>query len=153
MDTNKLLKRIHLQCRRPGLHPWVGKMTKHRKWQPTPVILPGKFHGQRSLAGYSPWNHKALDMTDWAHPYIYWAFVWKAKHFTCISHVIVKQLYVVYTAFCSWVNTICGGLSNFPKVTVFVGGMFKVWIHHYLMKSPNSFFCVWVYGLLCFVLF
>ena len=31
-----------------------------RKWQPTPVFLPGKFHGQRNLAGYSPWGHKRL---------------------------------------------------------------------------------------------
>ena len=32
-----------------------------RKWQPTPVFLPGEFHGQRSLAGYSPWSRKELD--------------------------------------------------------------------------------------------
>ena len=32
--------------------------------QPTPVFLPGKFHGQRSLAGYSPWGHKESDMTE-----------------------------------------------------------------------------------------
>ena len=30
------------------------------KWQPTPVLLPGKSHGQRSLAGYSPWGHKRV---------------------------------------------------------------------------------------------
>ena len=35
-----------------------------RKWQPTPVSLPGKSHGQRSLAGYSPWGCKELDMTE-----------------------------------------------------------------------------------------
>ena len=35
-----------------------------RKWQPTPVFLPGKLHKQRSLAGYSPWGHKELDMTE-----------------------------------------------------------------------------------------
>ena len=34
------------------------------KWQPTPVLLPGEFHGQRSLAGYSPWGHKELDTTE-----------------------------------------------------------------------------------------
>ena len=38
-----------------------------RKWQPTPVFLPGKFHVQRSLAGYSPWGCKELDMTEWLH--------------------------------------------------------------------------------------
>ena len=33
-------------------------------WQPTPVLLPGEFHGQRSLAGYSSWGHKDLDTTE-----------------------------------------------------------------------------------------
>ena len=35
-----------------------------RKWQPTPVLLPGKFHGWRSLVGYSPWGHKESDTTN-----------------------------------------------------------------------------------------
>ena len=35
-----------------------------RKWQPTPVFLPGKFHGQRNLAGYRPWGRKESDMTE-----------------------------------------------------------------------------------------
>ena len=34
-----------------------------RKWQPTPVFLPGKFHGQRSMVGCSPWGHKESDTT------------------------------------------------------------------------------------------
>jgi len=38
-----------------------------RKWQPTPVLLPGKSHGQRSLVGYSPWGRKELDMTEQLH--------------------------------------------------------------------------------------
>ena len=42
--------------------PWVGKYPWSRKWQPTPVFLPGEFHGQRSLAGYSPLGCK--DMTE-----------------------------------------------------------------------------------------
>ena len=43
-------------CRRCGFDPWVGKIPWRRKWQPTPVFLPGKSHEQRSLAGYSPWS-------------------------------------------------------------------------------------------------
>ena len=39
---------------------WVGKILWRRKWQPTPVSLPGKSHGQRSLVGYSPWGCKEL---------------------------------------------------------------------------------------------
>ena len=52
------------QCRRHGFDPWVGRIPWRRKWQPTPVFLPGKSHGQRSLAGYSPWGHKELDTTE-----------------------------------------------------------------------------------------
>ena len=40
------------QCRRYGFHPWIKKIPWRRKCQPTPVFLPGKSHGQRSLAGY-----------------------------------------------------------------------------------------------------
>ena len=42
------------------------KVTWRRKWQPTPVFLPGESHGQRSLVGYSPWGRKELDMTECA---------------------------------------------------------------------------------------
>ena len=45
-------------------HPWVGKIPWRREWLPTPVFLPGEFHGQRSLGGYSPWGHKELDTTE-----------------------------------------------------------------------------------------
>ena len=48
------------QCRRRGFNPWVGKIPWRRKRQPAPVFLPGNSHGQRSLAGHSPWGHKRL---------------------------------------------------------------------------------------------
>ena len=41
------------QCRRPGLGPWIGKIPWRREWQPTPVFLPGEFHGQRSLVDHT----------------------------------------------------------------------------------------------------
>ena len=44
------------QCRRHGFNPWVRKIPWRRKWQPTPVFLPGESHGQRSLVGYSSWG-------------------------------------------------------------------------------------------------
>ena len=46
------------------MHPWIRKIPWRRAWQPTSVFLPGESHGQRSLAGYSPWGHKELDMTE-----------------------------------------------------------------------------------------
>ena len=45
----------------PGKIPWS------RKWQPTPVFLPGKLHVQRSLVGHSPWGHKESDRTEHTH--------------------------------------------------------------------------------------
>ena len=51
------------QCWRSGFDPWVEKIPWRRKWHPTLVFLPGKFHGWRSLACFSPWDHKELDTT------------------------------------------------------------------------------------------
>ena len=53
-------------CRRCGFDPWVRKIPWRRKCQPTPVFLPGKCHGQRSLAGYSSWSRQESDMTEHA---------------------------------------------------------------------------------------
>ena len=51
-------QRICLQCKRSRFDSWVGKNPWRRKWQPTPIFLPGELHRQRSLVGYSPWGHK-----------------------------------------------------------------------------------------------
>ena len=69
------------QCKRHRRHsfdPWVGKIPWRRKWQPTPIFLPGKFHGQRSLAGCSPWGRKESDTTkhalrlEYVFIYLFW---------------------------------------------------------------------------------
>ena len=62
---------IHGFCYSAGVIPW------RRKWQPTPVFMPGKSHGPRSLVGYSLWGHKELDMTKrllcvWGDPQLLW---------------------------------------------------------------------------------
>ena len=76
-----------------------GEDPRGRKWQPTPVFLPGKSHGQRSVAGYSPWSHKESDTTKRlnthteicnvhfsARPtelsFIFPCFLWKYKSFS-----------------------------------------------------------------------
>ena len=54
------------QCRRSrrsGFNPWVGNVRWRRKWQPTPVFLPGESHGQRSLESHSPKGCKEPDET------------------------------------------------------------------------------------------
>ena len=49
------------QCwrhKRPRFDPWIGKIPWRRSWHPTPVLLPGESHGQRSLVAYGPLGHK-----------------------------------------------------------------------------------------------
>ena len=46
-----------------GSSPGLGRFLWRREWLHIPVFLPGELHGQRSLAGYSPWGHKVLDVT------------------------------------------------------------------------------------------
>ena len=48
-----------------------------RKWQPTPVVLPGEFHGWRSLVGYSPCGHRELDTTEWLHFLSFYSSFWR----------------------------------------------------------------------------
>ena len=58
-------KEFACQCRGWKFDPWVGKIPWRREWQPTPVLLPGEFHGQRSLGGSSLWGHKGSDTSEW----------------------------------------------------------------------------------------
>ena len=55
--------RVCLQCRRPRFNTWVRKIPWRREWPPTPVFLPGVFHGQRSLVGCGPWRWEELNTT------------------------------------------------------------------------------------------
>ena len=64
-------KEFACQWRRRGFDPWVGKIPWRRKWQPIPVFVPGKSHGQRSRAGCSPWGRKESDRTKWLSTYRY----------------------------------------------------------------------------------
>ena len=57
-------QRIHLPSKIPGFDHWVGKMPRRKKWQLSPVFLPGKSYGQSGLAGQSPWgSQRESDMT------------------------------------------------------------------------------------------
>ena len=64
----------YLQCGRPGFDPQLGKIPWRWKWPPTPVFLPGKSHGQRSLVGYSSWGHEESDMTEQLTLSHYWTY-------------------------------------------------------------------------------
>ena len=80
---------------RPWFDPWVGKIPWRRKWQPTPVLLPGESHGGRSLVGYSPWGCRVGH--DWAtslslslgrRAHVNEDLVHAGWHATCWGHII-----------------------------------------------------------------
>ena len=62
----QMVKRLSTM-RETRVRSLVGKIPWRRKWQSTPVLLPGKSHGQRSLVGYSPWGRKESDTTKRLH--------------------------------------------------------------------------------------
>ena len=78
----------------PG-KPWVRKIPWRRKWQPTPGILPGKSHGQRSLVGYNPWGRRRVKyhlVTEQQQQTLYtWNHIVCALCFGLYSHVCEIQ--------------------------------------------------------------
>ena len=63
MGTFQVVQRAKQSTYQCKFDPWGRKIPWRRKWQPTPVFLPGKSHGRRSLEGCSPWGCKKLDIT------------------------------------------------------------------------------------------
>ena len=85
--------RRHERCR---FDPWIAKIP-WRKWQPTPVFLPGKFHEQRSLVGYSPWGCKELDTTEHTHLFsgsmdsLILGISYKQNHQKCVCFLLIAK--------------------------------------------------------------
>ena len=75
------IKEFTCQCRRPGINPWVRKIPWRRKWQPIPVLLLGKSHGQKNLVGYSPWGctESYMMYSIYLHIHKYLAIGWALK--------------------------------------------------------------------------
>ena len=72
--------------RKPGFDPWVEKIPWRRKWQTTPVFLPGESRDRRSLGGYIAWGCKESDTTERLH-----------FHFLYGGMDILKCFYIKYT--------------------------------------------------------
>ena len=77
-----------MQEMRYGFNPWVRKIPWNRKWQPTPVFLPGESHGQRSLVSYSPWGRKESDTTEHVHAHTH-------AHTHTHTHTLSKKVRLV----------------------------------------------------------
>ena len=79
--------------RRRGFDPWVRKIPWSRKWQPTPVLLPGEFLRQRSLTGYSAWGGKELETTEWLNIHTYLSKAFKVLSSFPALIIFLKQVY------------------------------------------------------------
>ena len=89
--------------------PWVGKILWRRNLQPIPVFLPEKFHGQRILAGYSPWGRRVEH--DWACTHILIYFTYSYKMVTqCPLPFIYICIYPVFSSWC-WEQELCTCLT------------------------------------------
>ena len=111
-------------------NPWVGKMPWRRQWQPTPVFLPGEFHGQRSLVVYSPWGPKESDMTEQlthcvtapiTHWHRNWDTSWPVKKWAWFSPAIGGLYLLPQVTLCElyayWVISSTSPESTFPPKT------------------------------------
>ena len=83
------------QCRRCIFDPWVEKIPWRRKWQLTSVLLPGKSHGQRSLAGHSPWCSKShTRLSNWTTE-------------TCVIYFTIKRIKSSCQKWWLWAKPVC----------------------------------------------
>ena len=131
--------RICLQCkrfRRPEFDPWVGKTPWRKKWQPTPVFLLRKSHGQRSLVGYSPWGCKEFGHNwDWP-PLSSAGFLISVIHDACmVSHVwlFVTRGLQPTRLLCSW---------DFPGKNTVVSSHFLLQRIFLTQRSNSHLLCL-----------
>ena len=110
------------------LIPWLLELdssTWGNKWQPTPVVLPGKSHGWRSLAGYSPWDCKESDTTEWPHFFLSALFInynYRKENLTVLHEVeLYYDLIILYSVL---FLTIYGDLLTFFAWSIQQGNSF-----------------------------
>ena len=103
-------KSISLQCSRHEFDPWVGKIPWRRKWKPTPVLMAEKFHGWRTLVGYSPWGCKESDKTERFHFHFQCPFIYSIDNRICL----VDHVNLIYSLYSWWEGFGSSSLATLP---------------------------------------
>ena len=96
----QMVKHLPAMRESPGFNPWVRKIPWRRKWQPTQVLLPGKFHGWRSLVGYSPWGCKESNTTEWLH---FHTFTWYVSWKTSFDLLLLSYIFIILCPSSDWI--------------------------------------------------
>ena len=100
-----------------------GKIPWRRAWQPTPVSLHGESHGQRSLAGYSPWVHKESDTTE--------ATEHKHIHLSIYIHIFMSVIVYMFTDTYTHIHT---HTQSFSSRLIYTSVLIVVFISCFLVK-------------------
>ena len=122
--------------------PWVEKIPWRREWLPTPVFLPGEFHGQRCLVGYSPWGCKEPDMTEQL-------IIIKAKRsqgkvsgtnttILCRGRNELYNIQPVFHIFCCCCSSAGANMSSLCLLYRYIFALYKTWKN--LRKPENDHF-------------
>ena len=134
---------------RPGFDYRVRKIPWRRAWQPSPVFLPGESHGQRSLAGCSPWGSKESDMTDRVIPTVlpYWGRN-QSRQSRCWvlspRHLLRVPCWPLNPWYCKW-NEFFPSKSSSPSYlySLLIHIIFVFWVI-YLPCLQSRFLNEWV---------
>ena len=125
------------RCRRWGFHSRVRKIPWRRKWQSTPVFLPGKFHGQRSLKGYSPQVHKESDTTERARTHTLFCMHLFYMLIFCASVLYVYRMPQKLLCFLSFLN------DPVLSLNLSLTGGFIIHSHYLLILIKKT---LWLYN-------
>ena len=122
-----------------GSMPGLGRSLGDGIWQPTSVFLPGKSHGQRNSAGYSPWSHKELDMTErlstWSLQMVSLRY-WQVISLLCLPAspsswwgitVSIKSIHLCFLSKIIYWNLRCGWRRQWHPTPVLLSGKSHRW--------------------------
>ena len=122
----------------PGINSWVGKIPWRREWLPAPGFLPGESHGQRRLAGYSPWGGKESDTTEQSTLYSnghFCALLIKYLHYPFILYYRMPNRHMwCFSCISILAQELLIGIYPYPHLLVLTGqqrlwfGLVLVWI-------------------------
>ena len=103
------------KCRSHRFDPWVEKIPWRKKWQPTPVFLPGQFHGQRNLADYSRWGCKESEMTEHPHMHrqLYGFYIFHPHNRLVLMQAINRCLVATYEIVKVWYPWLASASKSF----------------------------------------
>ena len=130
---------------------WVGKIPWMKEWQRPPIFLAGKFHRQRSLAGYHSWGRKELDTTEWLtlslfHRYAIHGHTWTHMYTHTCMHVylyVCTYLYMCTLCVCLYIYVnlwpICGPPTGLTGTLGSRSSVGNLEVHLSLWKNKERF--------------